>query len=99
MAVEASAISLDDHRGRYVHESHLCASRIKYLWPKSVIDEAVHLDPTIGWDRNVLSYFDYHMTQCEFNDQVLHGAGIKVTVEVRIEYEWIAELEFNEDAV
>ena len=64
-----------------------------------MIDEAVRLDPTIGWDRNVLSYFDYHMTQCELNNQVLHGAGIKVTVEVRIEYEWIAELEFNEDAV
>ena len=31
MAVEAPAISLDDHRGRYVHKSHLCTSRIKYL--------------------------------------------------------------------
>ena len=35
-----------------------------------MIDEAVRLDPTIGWDRNVLSYFDYRMTQCELNDQV-----------------------------
>ena len=45
------------------------------------------------------SYFDYRMTQCELNNQVLHGAGIKVTVEVRIEYEWVAELEFDEDEV
>ena len=59
-----------------------------------MIDEAVRLDPTIGWDRNVLSYFDYCMTQCELNDQVLHGAGIKVTVKVWIEYKWIAELVF-----
>ena len=59
-----------------------------------MIDEAVRLDPTIGWDRNVLSYFDYRMTQCELNDQVLHGAGIKVMVEVWIKYEWIAELGF-----
>ena len=64
-----------------------------------MIDEAVCLDPTIGWDRNVLSYFDYRMTQCELNDQVLQGAGIKVTVEVRIEYEWVAELKFDEDEV
>ena len=59
-----------------------------------MIDEAVRLDPTIGWDRNVLSYFDYRMTQCELNNQVLHRAGIKVTVEVQIKYEWIAELGF-----
>ena len=59
-----------------------------------MIDEVVHLDPTIGWDRNVLSYFNYCMTQCELNDQVLHRAGIKVTVKVQIEYEWIAELGF-----
>ena len=57
-------------------------------------DEEARLDPTIGWDKDVLSYFDYRMTQCELNDQVLHGTGIKVTVEVRIEYEWVAELEF-----
>ena len=57
-------------------------------------DEEARLDPTIGWDKDVLSYFDYRMTQCELNDQVLHGTGIKVTVEVRIKYEWVAELEF-----
>ena len=62
-------------------------------------NEEARLDATIGWDKDVLCYFDYRMTQCELNDQVLHGAGIKVTVEVRIEYEWIAEFEFNEDAV
>ena len=55
-----------------------------------MINEVVHLDPTIGWDRNVLSYFNYCMTQCE----LLHGADIKVTVKVRIEYEWVAELKF-----
>ena len=59
-----------------------------------MIDEVVHLDPTISWDRNVLSYFNYRMTQCELNDQVLHGAGIKVMVEIQIEYKWIAELGF-----
>ena len=59
-----------------------------------MIDEEAHLDPTIGWDKNVLSYCDYRMTQCELNDQVLHGAGIKVTVRVRIEYKWVAELRF-----
>ena len=57
-------------------------------------DEEARLDPTIGWDKDILSYFDYRMTQCKLNDQVLHGAGIKVTVEVQIEYEWVAELEF-----
>ena len=64
-----------------------------------MIDEVAHLNPTIGWDKDVLSYFDYRMTQCEQNNQVLHGAGIKVTVEVRIEYEWVAELKFDEDEV
>ena len=64
-----------------------------------MINEEACLDPTIGWDKDVLSYFDYHMTQCEHHDQVLHGAGIKVTVEVRIEYEWITGLGFNEDKV
>ena len=59
-----------------------------------MINEEVCLDPTIGWDKDILSYFNYHMTQCELNDQVLHGAGIKVMVEVWIEYEWIAELGF-----
>ena len=39
------------------------------------------------------------MTQCKLNDQVLHGAGIKVTVKVQIRYEWIAELRFDEDEV
>ena len=57
-------------------------------------DEEACLNPTIGWDKDILSYFDYRMTQCELNDQVLHGAGIKVTVEVQIEYEWVAELVF-----
>ena len=52
-----------------------------------MIDEEAHLDPTIGWDKDILSYFNYHMTQCEHHDQVLHGAGIKVTVEIQIEYE------------
>ena len=57
-------------------------------------DKDAHLDPTIGWDKDVLSYFNYCMTQCKHHDQVLHGAGIKVTVEVWIEYELVAELGF-----
>ena len=64
-----------------------------------MIDEEGCLDPTIGWDKDILSYFDYCMTQCKHNNQVLHGAGIKVTVKVWIEYEWIAGLGFDEDAV
>ena len=59
-----------------------------------MIDEVAHLNPTIGWDKDILSYFDYRMTQCKQNNQVLHGAGIKVTVEVQIEYELVAELGF-----
>ena len=45
-------------------------------------DKDAHLDPTIGWDKDILSYFDYCMTQCKHHDQVLHSAGIKVTGEV-----------------
>ena len=59
-----------------------------------MINQEAHLDPNIGWDKDVLSYFDYRMTQCEYNNQVLHGARIKGMVEVRIKYEWIAELGF-----
>ena len=57
-------------------------------------NEVAHLNPTIGWDKDILCYFDYCMTQCEHNNQVLHGDGIKVTVEVQIEYELVAELGF-----
>ena len=60
-----------------------------------MIDEEAHLDPTIGWDKNILSHFNYCMTQYEYNNQ----AGIKVMVKVWIEYEWVAELGFNEDKV
>ena len=62
-------------------------------------DKEAHLDPTIGWDKDVLSYFDYRMTQCKHHDQVLHGAGIKVMVKIQIKYEWITEFGFDEDEV
>ena len=62
-------------------------------------NEEAHLDPTIGWDKDVLSYFNYHMTQCKYDDQVLHSASIKVMVKVWIKYELIKELDFNEEEI
>ena len=39
------------------------------------------------------------MTQCKHNNQALHSAGIKVTVEVWIEYESVAGLNFEDDEI
>ena len=52
-----------------------------------MIDEPVRLNPEIGWDKDVLSYFDHRMTDLEYDNEVRNGNSVKVTIELNIRYE------------
>ena len=52
-----------------------------------MIDEPVRLSPESSWDKDVLSYFDHWMTDLEYDNKVQHGNGVKVTIELNIQYE------------
>ena len=52
-----------------------------------MVDEPVRLNPEISWDKDILSYFDHWMTCCELNNEIQHGNGIKITVELHIKYD------------
>ena len=41
----------------------------------------------IGWDKEVVEYFDHWMTKIEHDNEVRDGNGIKVMVELDIRYE------------
>ena len=45
------------------------------------------LHPEIGWDKDILSYFDGWMTHLEHDSEARNGHGVKVTVELDIRYE------------
>ena len=51
-----------------------------------MIDEPVHLNSDIGWDQDVVSYFNNWMTHIEHDNKAQNGNSIKVTVELNIQY-------------
>ena len=51
-----------------------------------MVDEPVHLNPEIGWDKDILSYFDHWMKHLEHNNEAQNGNRVKVTVELNIRY-------------
>ena len=62
-----------------------------------MIDEPVRLNPEIGWDKDVLSYFNHRMTEIEHDNEVWNGNGIKVTVELNIRYEHVGPVVIDEE--
>ena len=52
-----------------------------------MIDEPVRLNPEIGWDKDILRYFDHRMTDLEYDNEVWNGNSVKVTIELNIWYE------------
>ena len=70
---------------------------VKLIQYQSVVNEPVHLNPEIGWDKDVLSYFNHWMTEIEHNNKVWNGNGIKVTVELDIRYEHVGPVVIDKE--
>ena len=62
-----------------------------------MISEPTHLNPEVGWDKDIVSYFDHSMTHCKHDNEVQNNNDIKVTIELNIRYEQAAPVVINEE--
>ena len=67
------------------------------LKPISVVDVPLILDPTVGWDANILSYFNDRMLHLEHRAMMLGARSVQVFVEITPEVEAESEAHTKEE--